>query len=702
MNMQRRVKGTDLAILTLIVVACAIPFLNQPFHMDDNFYLDLARNAQVNPWFPSDMPYVFQGINMADLGSHSHPLFQTYFLAAIMRFFGEGPGKEWIYHSFALVFPLLAVVSFYFLCARYLDRPLWPSALFACSPLLLVMQHTLMTDVPMLAFWLASVSCFLYATDHRKTTLYAASGLFMTAAMFTSYQSFALVPLLGFYCLRKNGGRRGWTTLLLAPSLVVFWFLLNCIHYERFLFGLTLDYIGTRQPVSLHTLAVKLFSIFAYQGWLFVFPFFVFCLLARQLRWRALPLVLLGAAVLAQLVVPDYRFIDKCIFLTGFAASFFILLEMASNAWTAIVRGRSALDFGTIEEQFLGLWYFGFLLFCLFAFTEGSARYILPMLPPVLLCYCRRLEISEITEYRLPSRFLNSAMLASGSLVFSLVWALALSHADQEFARIYPRAARDIARSTGDLESYGVGEWGFRYYLRHAGIQSLPADESLIQGGSFIAIPKLATPYDIASGLRSMMMPIETFRYDVKTPLRVLDWKTPAGFYSTGWGVLPFSYSRETLEEIEVFQVNFMVERLPHARIEAISGIHPWPGYASIGDKAPLAVLAKPGTRLVYPFSVRAPTRLQLLCGVSSDSFQIGDSESFTFSVRQSDPDGKVLSESNLNLQPGIREEDRRWHPILLNLREIQNGVLEFRYFQTGNDSAGVGAFSQSVLQAIR
>jgi len=702
MRTHRGVNGADLAILTLIAVACAIPFLNQPFHMDDNFYMDLARNAQVHPWFPTDMAYVFQGISAPDLGSHSHPLFQAYFLAAILRIFGEGPGKEWIYHSFALVFPLLAVVSFYFLCARFLDRPLWPSALFACSPLLLVMQHTLMTDVPMLAFWMASVSSFLYAIDRKKTLLYVVSGLFMTAAMFTSYQSFALLPLLGFYNLRKNGGRRGWATLLLAPAPVVFWFLLNCIHYERFLFGFTLDYIGTRQPVSLHTLGVKLFSISAYQGWLFVFPFFVFYLLARQLRWRALALVLLGAGVLAQLVVPDYRLADKCIFLVGFAASFFIVLEMASNAWIAIVRRRSALDFGMIEEQFLGLWYFGFLLFSLFAFTEGSARYILPMLPPVLLCYCRRLEISEIAEYRLPARFLNSAMLASGSLVCTLALALALSHADREFARIYPRAAGDIAKITAGLDSYGVGEWGFRYYLRHAGIQSLPADESLVRGGSFIAIPKLAVPYDIASGLRSMMMPIQTLRYDVQTPLRVLDWKTPAGFYSTGWGILPFSYSREPLEEIEVFHVNFMVERLPYARVETASGIHPWPGYTSIGNKAPLALLAKPGTRLVYPFPVRTPIRLQLLCGVSSDSFKIGNSDSFIFDIRQLDPDGKVLSESNLSLRPGLLEEDRRWHPILLTLRETRNGALEFRYFKTGKDSAGVGAFSQSVLQALR
>jgi hypothetical protein len=696
------VKGTDLAILVLIVAACAVPFLGQPFHMDDNFYMDMARNAQAKPLFPNDTPYVFQGMSSPDMGSHTHPLFQTYFLATLMHFFGEGPGKEWIYHLFALLYPLIAVLSFYFICARFLERPLWPSALFACSPLFLVMQHTLMTDIPMLAFWLAGVCCFIYATDQRKAGLYAASVFFQTAAMFTSYQSFALIPLLGFYNLRKKGGRKGWTALIIPPVLIVFWFLLNCIHYKRFLWGLTLNYVQSRQPLSLDTLGVKLLSLFEYQGWLFVFPFFVLCLLARHMKWRALVLVLLSAAILTQLKVPEYRFMDKCIFVVGFASGFFITLEMGEIAWMAIIKRRSALGFGNLEEQFLGLWYFGFLLFCLFMLSEGSARYLLPLLPPFLICYFRKLEIFEISEYRLPTRFLNSAMLASGSLVISLVWGLVLAHADQEFARTYPRAARDVSQAVDAMEFYSAGEWGFRYYLGRAGAKPLPADESLVRGGSFIAIPKLAVPYNIPSDLRSMMMPVQTLQYSPKTPLRILDWQTPAGFYSTGWGLLPFSYSRKTLEEIDVFQVNLMAERLPYARVETDSGIKPWPGYLTVEGKSPLAVLAKPGTRILYACPVRKPIQLQLLCGVSSDSYQTDTNGSFTFEIHQLDAEGGILAEYHLSLHPGVKQEDRDWKPVAMALKQTQKGFLEFRYSKTGKDSAGAGAFAQSVLKPIK
>ena len=64
--------------------------------------------------------------------------------------------------------------------------------ILACSPLFMVMQHTLMADVPMLALWLAAIGCFLYATDHKKADFIYCERFFLTAAMFTGYQSFAL------------------------------------------------------------------------------------------------------------------------------------------------------------------------------------------------------------------------------------------------------------------------------------------------------------------------------------------------------------------------------------------------------------------------------------------------------------------------------------------------------------------------------
>ena len=148
----------DLALLLLTVILCSAPFMSQPFHMDDSFYLDMARNAREKPLYPNDGPYIFEGRFLPDMGSHSHPPLQTYFLAIVMSLFGEEEGVEWIYHTAAVFYPLLAVLSFYFLAARFVARPIWPAAALAVSPVFLVMSHTLMTDVPNLAFWLAATA----------------------------------------------------------------------------------------------------------------------------------------------------------------------------------------------------------------------------------------------------------------------------------------------------------------------------------------------------------------------------------------------------------------------------------------------------------------------------------------------------------------------------------------------------------------
>jgi 4-amino-4-deoxy-L-arabinose transferase-like glycosyltransferase len=550
-----RVSHRDLAILVFVVAATAIPFLTQPFNIDDSFYMDMARNARQNPFFPNDLPYVFQGQLMPDMGSHSHPLLQTYFLAAIQNVFGEGPGKEWIYHLFALIYPILAVLSFYFLCVRFLERPLWPSILLACSPLFLVVQHTLITDLPMLAFWLGAICCFLWAVEKKSGALYVWSAVFQTAALFTSYQSLALVPLLGFYQLRKGGGKRGWACIAIAPILVGAWYAASCFYYERILFGMTWDYIKSRHPFTLQKIWIKFVSILQYQGWLLIFPFFIYYVFGRSLKWRVIALVWIGAACVTWLAVPHYRLVDQGIFLFGLAAGIVVLTAMGGFAWAAFCGSLQTLRFSRTESQFISLWYLGVLFYGVFFLTDGSARYILPLAPPLFICFYHRLQVSEAVEYRHPARFLNSAMLASGSVVISLAWGLALSHADQEFARIYPRAARDFSRMGEDGDAYCVGEWGFRYYFGRAGAAPLPADVSTVRAGSLIVVPRMALPHEIPEPLKSSTTRIRTFAYKPATILRIFDWKTPAAFYASEWGLIPFSFSRENLEEIEILRV---------------------------------------------------------------------------------------------------------------------------------------------------
>jgi hypothetical protein len=697
-----------LALLVLVVGVCAAPFLGQPFHIDDNFYMDMARNARVNPCYPNDTPYVFEGRSLPDMASHSHPPLQTYFLAMLQKCFGEGPGKERVYHSCALIYPILAVVSFYFLSARFVARPLWPALALACSPLFLVMQHNLMTDVPTLAWWLAAVSTFIFAVDSKRAGLYAASAVFQFAAMFTSYQAAALTPLLGFYLIRMRGGRRGWLALAAPLVAMAAWFGMNFLHYHRLILGDTFGYMQSRHGIGLEALGRKLAAVLEYQGWLIIFPFFLLCVLARGLKGRVFGLSLVLAACSAQIFIPRYRFVDKGIFVIGLVTGAFVILRMGNCLLESLRSRQPDSDTEVVDKQFLGLWYFGVLFYCILILSEGSARYLLPLSPPLLLIFFQSLEALEVTEYRARSRpFLSSAMVASGSIVVSLAWGLLLSHADLEFARVYPRAAQEVSRIVGGMDSYYGGEWGFRYYFRQAGFKQLPPDESLVHGGSWLVRPKLALRYEIPHSLESMTMPAQQiFSYELGTPVRLLDRWTPAsfyagGFYTTGTALVPFSISYRALEEVEVRQVNFLVENLPRARIEGGASVRPWPGTMELQEKNYLSILAKPSTRILYPWLANEPLNLELKCGVGMDAYAEGQNRVFKFNIRQLGSGGTVLADFSKSMNPGLRKEDRGWQPVRLLLQRSSQVplTLELSFDSEEKGAAGTGAFAEAFLR---
>jgi 4-amino-4-deoxy-L-arabinose transferase-like glycosyltransferase len=690
----------DLALLVFVVAACAAPFLRQPFHLDDAFYLDMARNALVKPLYPNDTPYVFEGRALPDMGSHSHPPLQTYFLALVGR--GKAaPGSEWRYHAAATLYSLAAVLAFYFIAARFVERPIWAALGLAAAPLFQVTGHTLMTDVPMLAFWLAGSAAFLWAEEARGRGLHLLAAVLLSAALLTSYQAASVLLLLGFYHWRRKGGASGWLALAAPLAALAAWFGLGYVHYHRFLLLDTLGYVESRRPAGLDNLAAKLAAVLQYQGWLVIFPPFLLQVAGRGLRGRLLGLSAFVGLYAAAAMIPAYAALDKAIFVIGIAAGGLVALHVAQLGISA-ARGRSeALGFAPLEAGFLALWYFGVSAYCVLFLTEGSARYILPLVPPLLLYFFRRLEELEVAEYRLPTPpLLRSGMAASGAVILSLFWGLALAHADLEFARVYRKAAGDVARIQPG-PGYFAGEWGFRHYMREAGLAQLPVDEAEVKGGSVVATPALALPYELPRGLGSMLMPFATLTYEPSTPLRLQD-RNRAAFYSTGWGGrLPFSFSNKPLETIEVRQVNLLVEQLPWAEVEWSARDRPWPGYLDLRGRRPLALLVRGDSRILYRWAPEAELMLEVSCGVSPRAYAAGAASEFAFELRQLDSSGAVLASETAVLRPGQHPDDGGWRNLVLRLRPRRDGAaaLELRYSAGGQDA--LGAFASSYLRKL-
>jgi hypothetical protein len=193
---------------------------------------------------------------------------------------------------------------------------------------------------------------------------------------------------------------------------------------------------------------------------------------------------------------------------------------------------------GRPERRLLFLWYFGILIACLLLYFNGSARYVPLALPPVVLLWVRHLET------RVRDRYLVRNILGATVLV-SALYAGVAAYADYHFAEIYRRNSVELCSDyrTDDSQIWIAGEWGFRYYMEREGARLLPRTSQEPVPGDIIIKPFVAFPWVTLYDGDSMTSLLEQRIHRDDIPLRIMDFSSRAGFYSTGWGLLPISLS---------------------------------------------------------------------------------------------------------------------------------------------------------------
>jgi hypothetical protein len=526
----------DLTVLILLTIVLHAPFIGEAFHLDDAQYLDVALNVARNPLFPMDLPSVFEGHHQ-DLWGHTHPPLNAYLISGLIHLHGGPPSERFLHASF-LVFPILLTVSFYFLARRFTVEPLIASALLATNPTLMVSAHTLMADVPLVALWVCATIFFIRGIDEQKPLLIGLSALPATAACFYAYQGFALLPLLAFYALSRR--KFGWREIaVLGPpvALMAAWQLSGYMHrgvtYAATMFG----YLGVSGIWLASTKFRNAIASLTYLGSV-ILPFpFVFWMIGRRSRGTLTWAALASAGAVGFLRFADYSLAEKMLFIFCFAAG------LSTAAWIASRTIESLrLQGWTSDDFFLGLWFTGMLAACIAAFFSGSARYLLPAGPALLL---------------LVMRFVKRApVFYTALLTIQLVFGVALAQSDYEFAGLARKEARDFHSKyqVNGQPFIFTAEWGWRYYLRSIG-GDIMADDTIGRPGELLVKSRVALGGIFDNQLGRSLKPVDKLTYRIRSPLRLLDQTSHAGFWSDGWGVLPFSFSREPLDEFSIYRV---------------------------------------------------------------------------------------------------------------------------------------------------
>ncbi len=472
------------AWVILFAVVVNLPFVNQPYHMDDGVFLLIARNVQHNPWFPQDFPFLFEGLYASDLASGEHAWPLTSSVAALISLLG-GYREVWLHLGF-LLFPVLLAWGMYSLSTDLTLHPALATVTLLMLPVVAVLSHTLMTDIPLLALWLTAVVLFRRGLSSGSAVLLWTGALAAALACAVTYSGLCVVVLLMLYALLRRKPAAALVIVLVPVAALALLFSAHYLHYHRFTPAMLVDaYLSAKRVLSPELVSEKSIYVVLALGAVTVSP--LFAALSNGYRVN---LGILAAAIGFGVTLPQcsgYSPAQKSLFILFCWAGLCLLVRVVGQLLRGFRELREQFEHN-VESLFLGMWVLGVVIFCIPVHMTGSARHLLPVMPPLVLILFRHIEKTWGHLAR---------PLAVANLALCTVTASGLSLADYEFATIYRDFGDEISRSPlrQSRKTWFTGEWGFRAYLEQAGGQELGRRDARTRPGDLLIVPTLATPY---------------------------------------------------------------------------------------------------------------------------------------------------------------------------------------------------------------
>jgi hypothetical protein len=581
--------------IVALQLALVLPFLGQRIHVDDAIYFDIGRNVLLKPWHAHDFPYYLEGRWGPDMGSHSHPPFVGYWIGLLFAIFGQGPNVELKLHAGFLIFPLLFAAGMYRLARRFTELPALATAVAITSPAAIVASHTLMSDYPCLAFSTLGLALYIDGVDAQRTRDIWLGGVALALASFCSYPAVLMSLLCWLYAWTKHcTSRVALVSPLIAPVWMISWVTYSSLYFGHFILRATVVDVVRTGGLKAGGFFEKVLALPIYLGGVLILPI---PLIRATLVWRRGAAAIVWALIsagLVQSVAGGYALRDR-ILLTVF---------LTLGGWILI---GVLLRFRGVDAAFLSVWVFMTVAVIIGIYSSGSSRYLLPLVPPVVLLAFLRSAGDGL-------RFLRRAAVAS--LAVGIVLGLSLSAADFQMARLNRRIAQYLGKVFSGREQqvrFG-GDWGLRHYTVELGFPTFLSTGDDFEGGQFIVLPKESVPYALPQDIASITIPVRRQAWQSRIPIRLINRDAHAAFYSTGWGLMPFSFARNPVEEITISQVSYLAERLPEIALENAPDSRVIVPSPAPGGGVDISI---PGpSRVRIPYDGGPRTRVQFSCVV--------------------------------------------------------------------------------------
>ena len=499
----RALRASIPSVLLLLLIT--LPFAGRAHTIDDPLYLAAARHVRIAPADPLGGPSFWHDHPATLFDDLYNPPLTAYVLAVPVA---AGRGGELPVHLLMILVAAAALVAVTW-TGETLGVPGRWSILLACSPALCAASVSAMADVP---FLLLTVLAWGAAARGQA----ARSGVLAALSALTKYAGLLNVPL-SVIPLYRMSRRKAIVSALLAGGLFLVWCLWNVLAY-----GHTHVAAASRfQDLALRRQGELVLSFVAALG-LAGLPAALG--LVRWTRGGAAISILAGAAGAAVVHARGGGLMSAGL---GFAA-FGSGAALLAAAWRA---SRAA----SRRDPFPAACFWSYVAYTGLFVYFGAARYVLPVLPPLVWLLARHGEAERGQARRVAS-------VASGTLLSVLVlWG------DTGYANAWKTAAARLPREGRRFE---VGHWGFQWYAEARGY--VPLDpRQVLEPGDVVAEAEgvhgaRPSPAHVAALQRLSTL-------TVPSPwLRVMDSGAQAGLYSSAWGILPFGLRSPAAEVVEV------------------------------------------------------------------------------------------------------------------------------------------------------
>ncbi len=510
--------------------------INKAYHIDDAAYLETARLIMENPSHPMS-GLVNWAHNAEPVFQMNHPHLYFYLLAGWAGLFGFG---EVVMHCLQALFTALCIFLIYRIAEIFNRKSaLWLTAFLTVNPAFVVGQN-LMTDIPLLATWLAFFYCLLYPGTLNELKRWVGAGFLAGAACLIKYPSIILVVIMTVFLLLQKQYRWLWT-IAIPLGILALWSWFNYWDYGSI-------HIFNRPMSTITAERVLNFSM----AWLIclgaVVPYsVVFIYQSGELpgtlkRFINSCLVLIIAVTVVMISGVALTWIPEKVSTAYLHVLFFAngALMILRLIWGS---GKKVGDIPAVlrsRKIVLLLWLISGAGFIILFSPFMATRHVLIVLVPLTLLLA--------DSYPNLDRGINRA-----ALTLTVLLTVMLGSYDWRWADYYRQHAYLIRNELPEqARVYFSGHWGWQWYAKQNNMIQLESRNPQLQPGDYLVYPKGISQQYINPTIQLELIKVYQEPYSSWNLFSTGD---RALFYSSSHKRIPWIVTRRPFAPIEVYKV---------------------------------------------------------------------------------------------------------------------------------------------------